>query len=294
MSNLLTQIGLLPFLSMVVATFESFFTDGLRIREVIRHLDDLAYRSLNIIVVCVSFAAAISILEASYHMKLIINNDSLVPGFAAMLIVRELAVVVTCLLLAAKIGAGIAAEVGQMKVSEQIDALRLLGINPLNFLILPRFFACLFAGLVLSLIANGVCLLAAVAVTVYELDQSIGFFSYGLPSLCGRKRFGVLCDKRCRFLWNDPFDQLLLWFQLSAWGFRSWPRNNKKCRLFLNCNNRNRLYVDVYIFVFLLNKGEARCHRKQKSDYYFSWQSPLFLSLFLFSADFLPLDNIVV
>jgi len=93
-----------------------------------------------------------------------------------MLIVRELAVVVTCLLLAAKIGAGIAAEVGQMKISEQIDALRLLGINPLNFLVLPRFIACLIGGAVLAIIANAVCLIAAMAVTIYELDQSSGFF----------------------------------------------------------------------------------------------------------------------
>lgn len=168
--------GPLDFLAMLGMTLESFFTDGLRWREVVRHLDDLAYRSLNIIVICVAFAASVTILEASFHMKMIIHDDSLVPGFAAMLIVRELAVVVMSLLLAAKIGAGIAAEVGQMKISEQIEALRLLGINPLNFLVLPRFVACLIAGAVLAMIANAVCLLAALAVTVYELDQSIGFF----------------------------------------------------------------------------------------------------------------------
>ena len=145
-----------------------------------KHLDYLAYRSLNIIVVCVAFAAAVTIIEASYHMKLVIHDDSLVPGFAAMLIVRELAVVVTSLLLAAKIGAGIAAEVGQMKISEQIDALRLLGINPLNFLVLPRFIACLLAGAFLAIIANAVCLIAALGVTVYELDQSTAFFLVGV------------------------------------------------------------------------------------------------------------------
>jgi phospholipid/cholesterol/gamma-HCH transport system permease protein len=166
-------------ISFVALAFESIFSmfwQGVRVRELVRHLDFLAYRSLNIIIVCVSFAAAVTILEASYHMKLVLHNDSLVPGFASMLIVRELAVVVMSLLLAAKIGAGIAAEIGQMKISEQIDALRLLGINPINYLVTPRLLACLLAGISLSVIANTVCILAAAAVTTYSLDQSLGFF----------------------------------------------------------------------------------------------------------------------
>ena len=185
---MLKKLGVYDFIAMSAQTVEGLFTRGLRWREVVRHLDFLAYRSLNIIVVCVAFAAAVSILEASYHMKMIINDDSLVPGFAAMLIVRELAVVVTCLLLAAKIGAGIAAEVGQMKISEQIEALRLLGIDPVNFLVLPRVVACLLAGALLSLVANGVCLITALGVTLYELDQSVGFF------LMAFRRFVVVKD----------------------------------------------------------------------------------------------------
>ncbi|MCB0378802.1 MAG: ABC transporter permease [Bdellovibrionales bacterium] len=173
---------------MVLATLESLFTEGIRFKELVKHIDDLAYKSLNIIVVCVSFAAAVTIVEASFHMKMILHDDSLVPGFAAMLIVRELAVVVMALLLAAKIGAGIAAEVGQMKISEQVDALRLLGINPFNFLVLPRLLACLLAGVTLSLIANSVCLLTAAAVSVYELDQSVTYFMVAF------RRFVVMKD----------------------------------------------------------------------------------------------------
>ncbi len=178
----------LSFLMVCYGTFASFFSHGLRLREVIKYLDHLAYRSLNIIAVCVSFAAAVTILEASFHMKLVLHDDSLVPGFASMLIVRELAVVVMSLLLAAKIGAGIAAEVGQMKISEQIDALKLLGINPFNYLVLPRFAACLVAGVLLALIANAVCLLTAVGVTTLSLDQSMGFF------MTAFRRFVLLQD----------------------------------------------------------------------------------------------------
>lgn len=167
----------ISFWTMFSATIQSLFQSGVRLKEVVKHLDHLAFRSLNIIIICVSFAAAVTLLEAFYHMKMVLHNDSLVPGFAAMLIVRELAVVVMALLLAAKIGAGIAAEVGQMKISEQIDALKLLGINPFNYLVLPRLVACLLAGLFLGLIANAVCIITAAMVTSYSLDQSLGFFS---------------------------------------------------------------------------------------------------------------------
>jgi phospholipid/cholesterol/gamma-HCH transport system permease protein len=176
------------FASVLLQTFTSLFSHGLRFREVIKYLDLLAYRSLNIIIICVSFAAAVTILEASFHMKLVLHDDSLVPGFASMLIVRELAVVVMSLLLAAKIGAGIAAEVGQMKISEQIDALKLLGINPFNYLVLPRFVACVLSGVILALIANAVCLVTAAAVTTYSLDQSMGFF------LVAFRRFVLMKD----------------------------------------------------------------------------------------------------
>lgn len=156
--------------------------------DMLKQMDQLIYKSLGIVLVCVGFAASITILEASYHMKLVVHNDSLVPGFAAMLIVRELAVVVMALLLSAKIGAGMAAEVGQMKISEQLDALRLLGIKPVSYLLLPRFFACVIGGALLALVANASCLLSAALVTVLELDQSFNFF------LMGFRRFISLKD----------------------------------------------------------------------------------------------------
>jgi len=184
--------------------------------ETIKHLDDLIYKSLNIVIICVGFAAAITILEASFHMKLVVNDDSLVPGFAAMLIVRELAVVVMALLLAAKIGAGIAAEVGQMKISEQIDALKLLGIRPLNFLVFPRILACLLGGALLALISNAVCLLAAVCVTIFELDQSFNFFLMGFRRFISFKDLLFSMTKGIVFCGVIPIVSCY-------WGFRCEP-----------------------------------------------------------------------
>ncbi|MBK7959963.1 MAG: ABC transporter permease [Bdellovibrionales bacterium] len=142
-----------------------------RIKETIEQLFFVANESLLIIVFCVSFAAVVTILESSFHMRLVIQNDSMVPGFAALLILRELGAVVTALLLTSRVGAGIAAEVGTMKVTEQIDALRMLGIEPVRFLLMPRLIASILGTMILVVIANMVCIGCAILVS----DAYLGF-----------------------------------------------------------------------------------------------------------------------
>jgi phospholipid/cholesterol/gamma-HCH transport system permease protein len=136
----------------------------------------VANKSLLIILFCVCFAAMVTILESSFHMKLVIQNDSLVPGFAAMLILRELGAVVTALLLTARVGAGIAAEVGIMQITEQNDALKMLGIRPVSFLFWPRFWACVFAGVLLTWLADLVCLYAALLISQSTMGFTAGLF----------------------------------------------------------------------------------------------------------------------
>ncbi len=137
----------------------------IRWKETLEQLHFIANGSLSIIVFCVCFAAIVTIIESSFHMKIVIQNDSMVPGFAAMLILRELAVVVTALLLTSRVGAGIAAEVGTMKVTEQIDALKMLGIPPSTYLVIPRLIACTLGTVMLVVVANMACLFSAMAVS---------------------------------------------------------------------------------------------------------------------------------
>ena len=155
MSGLSTTID---FSSHVARSMKAVFTPPYRGKDILHQLEFVVWQSLPVILFCVSFAAVVTIIESSYHMKLVVQNDALVPGFAALLILRELGVVVTALLLTSRVGAGLAAEVGSMQITEQIDALRMLGIDPVRFLVVPRFIACVVGGFLLSLIANLVCL----------------------------------------------------------------------------------------------------------------------------------------
>jgi phospholipid/cholesterol/gamma-HCH transport system permease protein len=164
------------FVLLVAETLICSVTPPYRVRDIVRQFYFIGNQSAVIIAFCVCFAAMVTIIEASFHMKLVIQNDTMVPGFAALLILRELGSVVMALLVTSRVGAGIAAEVGSMQVTEQIDALRMLGINPVRYIVAPRFVACLLAGFVLSIIANLVCLLGAMVVSTWKLGYTAGGF----------------------------------------------------------------------------------------------------------------------
>ena len=175
-----TTTASLSFLNLVLKTFKCCFTPPYRWREVIHQVVFVAVESLPVVLFCVSAAAMVTIIESSFHMKIVVQNDTLVPGFAALLIIRELGSVITALLLTARVGAGIAAEVGTMKITEQIDAYKMLGLNPVKYLVAPRFIACCFGGVLITLVANIFCLFCAMLVTQFKLGLPEGVFWLGV------------------------------------------------------------------------------------------------------------------
>lgn len=164
------------FFALAAETLFACLTPPFRFKDTIQQFYFVANQSVLIVCFCVTSAAAVTILESSYHMKLVIQNDSLVPGFAALLILRELGSVVMALLITSRVGAGLAAEVGSMQITEQIDALKMLGINPIRFIVVPRFVACVVAGFVLAIVANLVCLYGAMLVSTMKLGYTYGGF----------------------------------------------------------------------------------------------------------------------
>ncbi len=171
----------------------------LRVKESILQLYFIANGSLGIIVFCVCFAAMVTILEASFHMKMVIQNDSMVPGFAALLILREMGAVITALLLTSRVGAGIAAEVGSMQVTEQIDALKMLGIDPVNFLLIPRLLACIVGSVILSIVANMTCLAFAMLVSESYLGYPPALFLSSMKTFVQFKDFFFSMIKAAAF-----------------------------------------------------------------------------------------------
>lgn len=164
-------------ISLLAETIFSLFDRPFRKREIFDQLYFVGNKSLFIIMICVTFAAVVTILESSFHMRIVIQNDSMVPGFAALLILRELGAVTTALLLCSRVGAGYASEVGTMQITEQIDALKMLGIDPVKYLVVPRFIACVLGGMMLTALANMVCLFSAMIVSQSHLGFTTSMFA---------------------------------------------------------------------------------------------------------------------
>lgn len=99
-----------------------------------------------------------------------------VPKLVALAILREMGPVFTSLLVAGRVGSGIAAEVSSMKVTQQIDAIRALGTSPIKRIVIPRVLACLIAIPILTLFADYIALFGAMMVSVSEFNISTEYF----------------------------------------------------------------------------------------------------------------------
>lgn len=99
-----------------------------------------------------------------------------VPKLSALAILREMGPVFTSLLVAGRIGSGMASEIASMKVTQQIDAIRALGTSPIQRIVIPRLLACMIALPLLTLIADYVALIGAMLISKFELNIGFGFF----------------------------------------------------------------------------------------------------------------------
>ena len=101
-----------------------------------------------------------------------------VPALVSLALAREMAPLITSLLVAGRIGSGMAAEIGSMNVTNQIDAIRALGTSPIRVLVVPRFWASVISLPLLSSISFSLALLGGMVVCMKEFDMTAGFYFY--------------------------------------------------------------------------------------------------------------------
>lgn len=131
-----------------------------RRQELTIQLKRIGYDSIFLITLTAAFTGLVTALQAVYQSKGYIPIDllSVLIGKSTMI---ELAPVLTALVMTGKVGAAIAAEIGSMKVSEQLDALRSMNIAPEDFLYLPRIIAGLIAFPILTVFADLIGIICA-------------------------------------------------------------------------------------------------------------------------------------
>jgi phospholipid/cholesterol/gamma-HCH transport system permease protein len=137
------------------------------------------------IVVLINFLVGfVMAFQASVQLKQF-GANIYVADLVGLSVVRELGPLMTAIILCGRSGAAFAAELGTMKVSEEIDALRTLGFGPLRFLVFPRMFALFLVMPVLTLVADVVGITGGLVVGVTSLDITIsGYFTETKNALC--------------------------------------------------------------------------------------------------------------
>lgn len=131
----------------------------------------IGFYSLAVIGMTALFSGMVIALQ-SYTGFSRFNAEGAVANVVVLTITRELAPVLAGLMLAARVGASIAAELGTMRVTEQIDALRTLNVNPMKYLVVPRVLAGFIMLPVLVFIADIIGVMGGWLVGVYVLDFS--------------------------------------------------------------------------------------------------------------------------
>jgi phospholipid/cholesterol/gamma-HCH transport system permease protein len=142
----------------------------------------MGVQSLPLVVLISVFTGAVSTWQAAYQFQDYVPMRYL-GGAVGKAILIELGPVLTALVLAGRVGAAIAAELGTMRVTEQVDALEVMGIDPVRYLVLPRVVSGVLMLPVLVLFANFIALMGALVVAVVFVDLSGEVFLNGFKLL---------------------------------------------------------------------------------------------------------------
>ncbi|HJN63975.1 MAG: ABC transporter permease [Flavobacteriales bacterium] len=148
-------------------------------KQVILEIEKIGLNSLGIVIIISLFVGAVVTIQTAFNLdnpflpKYLIGlatRDSLILEFSPTMI---------CLILAGKVGSNVASEIGSMRVTEQIDALEMMGVNSASFLILPKIIAAVFFFPFLVIISMGIGMFGGWLGSI-SVDVTTADFLYGL------------------------------------------------------------------------------------------------------------------
>jgi phospholipid/cholesterol/gamma-HCH transport system permease protein len=153
----------------VASTFSHCLRPPFYFRNILQQFWTIGYNSLPVVGLTAVFTGAVLALQASVGFSKL-TAPSAIPLLVVVSVTRELGPVLASLMVAGRVGAAIAAELGTMRVTEQIDALDTLATNPMKYLVVPRVLAGLFMMPLLVLIADVIAVMGGFIVSSFILN----------------------------------------------------------------------------------------------------------------------------
>ena len=153
----------------------NIFRSGFEWNEFLRQCFIIGYKSLSLVGITGFILGFVLTLQSEPTMKEF-GAESFVPSMVAISIIREIGPVIIALICAGKISSSIGAELGSMKVSEQIDAMEVSGANPIQYLVVTRVLACILMIPLLTLMADALALMGGFTASNLNNDIPLGLY----------------------------------------------------------------------------------------------------------------------
>jgi len=158
------------------------FRPPLKARNIFKQMEFVGVKSIFVVVLTGTFTGMVMALQG-YHGFRMFSAEALVGSTVALGMTRELGPVLTALMVTARAGSAMAAELGTMRVTEQIDALSVMAANPIKHLIVPRVLAGVFMVPLLTVVSDFCGIVGGYFVGVHLLDINSGIFIKNITKL---------------------------------------------------------------------------------------------------------------
>jgi len=172
-NNFFTEVA--SIFLFISRTFKETFSRDFEFKEFFRQCFQIGYKSLSLISVTGLIMGLVLTIQ-SRPALVTFGAVAMLPGMVAISLIREMGPVITALICAGKIGSGMGAELGSMRVTEQIDSMEVSSTNPMRFLVVTRVLAATLMIPLLVLYADGLGLLGGWAATNLKGDVSFVLF----------------------------------------------------------------------------------------------------------------------
>ncbi|MBG6111606.1 phospholipid/cholesterol/gamma-HCH transport system permease protein [Flavobacterium sp. CG_23.5] len=153
LKNIFNDLGKVSL--FVIRFFKEVFKPPYEFKEFIKQCYTIGYKSLPLVTIT-GFIMGLVLTLQSRPTLAKFGAESWLPGMVALSLIREIAPVITALICAGKVSSGIGAELGSMKVTEQIDAMEVAAINPFKYLVITRILATTLMVPLLVIYADGI------------------------------------------------------------------------------------------------------------------------------------------
>ena len=160
---------------LALDTFKAMFVAPIRWKLMFVQLAEVGFRSQLVVVVTGGFTGAVFAAQTYFQFHRL-GMDTAVGAVVSVSMFRELGPVLAGLMVAGRVGAAMSAEIGTMKVTEQIDALRAMGVYPVDYLVVPRIFAMMISMPMLVAECVGLGVVAGYFVSAFMLDIPSAYY----------------------------------------------------------------------------------------------------------------------